>query len=193
MRSKNQVNSVTSMVTTQAIAIFAFVFMPGLITYVVPRTTIQLRRVNDHASAVITKHILLVVPIQTTTIESLMGVESRVTAEKTRRRLTREDRQRGRSLGTTFADGSVLLWGNGHKVQIQSNPDDAPVQAQRIQGFIDDPAAEPMMILATAPWTLTYLLGGILTGFTVLYVVGSFLAITRFLLQRIWGGDPKAK
>lgn len=50
---------------------------------------------------------------------------------------------------------------------------------------IEDPAAKPLVITANAPWMLTYVLGGIMTGLTVLYCVGATLAIIRFAIVAI--------
>ena len=178
-----------SAVITQAIALAVCLGIPLLVTWMAPRTTIQLRWIDGVPAADITKYVLLVAPLPTDRLEPLQQVESIVTAEKKRTHLTSEDKRRGRGLGTTFADGSLKLGGAGRECWIQSTPQSAPSQAETIQAFLDNPAAEPLAMTATAPWPLTYLLGGIMTGLATFYLVGVFLAISRWC----WKNRPLAR
>lgn len=174
-------NTFTSIVITQAIAIFGFVLVPMLITCMAPRTTIELRRVNDVAAAKITRHTLLFVPIHVTEIAPIVDAEGIVKGVK----YIRENRRKNQKAATQIPDGSVMLIGPENESRVQSTYEDAPVQAQLIKAFINNPAAAPQVITANAPWMLTYLLGGILTGFSVLYSVGAILAIARFFIVSI--------
>ncbi len=174
-------NALTSRVITQAIAIGIFVVVPILITFMVPRTTIQLRRFNEKSSAEVTWHTLLVIPLYWTRVEPLLDAEGIVNGAKS----IKEDRQRNRRAATQIADGSVQLIGPDQRIRVQSTYEQAPVQTQQIKAFIENPAAEPLMITANAPWMLTYVLGGVMTGFTILYCVGATIALARFLIMSI--------
>lgn len=171
-------STITSLIITQSIAILVFVLVPVVVTSMAPRTTIRLRRFNDRASAEVTRHTLLFVPLYTTTVEPLLDAESVVEGEKA----IKEDRQRNRKAATQIATGSVRLLGNDRETQVQSTYEDAPKQTQQIKAFIEDPSAESLTITAHAPWMLTYVLGGVMTGFAALYGIGSLLAIMRFLI-----------
>jgi hypothetical protein len=173
-------HTVKSILITQAIAIFGFVVVPAAVTFIAPRTTVELRRDEDHVSARITRHILLVIPFRTLTIEPVVEVESQVTAGKYGYS-TNSDRRRGRKVNQA-GDGSVWIIGRDSKCQVQSTPADAPVQAEQIRSFLENPAAEPVVITATAGWALTYLLGSAMTGLSALYCLGATLAVGRWLL-----------
>ena len=179
MRQKKSKSSFATICITQSIAILVFVLVPVLVTTMAPRSTVQLRRISDNVSAEVTRHALLYVPIYRTKVESLVDAESIIHGDK----YIKEDRTRNRRATTQIANGSVLLIGKDEKSEVQSTYDDAPVQTQLIKAFIDDPSAETAVITAKAPWMLTYVLGGVMTGLTVLYCVGAILAIARFLIM----------
>jgi len=176
----------TSIIITQAIAIFGFLVVPAAVTFVAPRTTIELQRREDHVSATITKHILLVVPIRKFTIESVVEAESHVVAAKYGYS-TNSDRLRGRKVEQA-ADGSIWIVGRDSKCQVQSTSTEASGQADQIKAFLDDPDAEPVVMTATAGWALTYLLGGAMTGLSALYCVGATLGAGRWLLNLMLPG-----
>ncbi len=178
-----QKNTWKTITITQAIAVLCFVLMPALITFVVPRTTIELRRVDGQASASITKHILLIVPFRQLTIDSVTEVESHVTSGKYGYS-NNNDRRRNRKVHMA-GDGSIWIKGRDAEYQVQSNPVDAPVQVEKIQVFLDNPTAEPFVLTATAGWAFTYLLGGVMTGLCALYCLGATLAVGRWLLRQM--------
>ncbi len=168
---------------TQAIAVVCFVILPAVVTFVVPRTTIEMQHSEGQATAEITKHVLLVVPIRQLTIAPVAEVESQVTGSRYGYS-TNSDRRRNRKVHMA-GDGSIWIIGRDAEYQVQSNPTDAPVQAEQIKAFLDNPAAEPFVLTATAGWAFTYLLGGVMTGLCALYCVGATLAVGRWLLRHM--------
>lgn len=186
MRHAQSKSTIRSLIITQSIAILVFVVVPVVVTFMAPRTTIRLRRSHDQVAAVVTRHTLLIVPLYTTTMEPLLDADSILQGEKA----IKEDRQRNRKATTQIATGSVRLTGNGQDTQVQSTYEDAPVQAQQIKAFIENPAAKTLTITANAPWMLTYVLGGVMTGFAALYGIGSLLAIMRFVITSMLPVGP---
>lgn len=176
-------HSFKSIVVTQSIAVFGFLIVPAAVTFIAPRTTIEMRRIDDHASARITKHILLFVPLRETAIERVEQVESHVRAAQYGYS-THSDRIRGRKTESA-ADGSLWIIGRDSKCQVQSTAADAPVQAAQIKAFLDNPAAEPLVMTSTAGWALTYLLGGAMTGLSALYCAGAACGVGRWLLSHL--------
>ena len=170
-----------SILITQGIAIFAFLVVPAFVTYMVPRTTIEMRRINDGASARIIQYLLLVIPCRLSTIEPVLTVECHVWSSR-EGYSTENDRIRKRKV-TMAGDGSISIIGGESKFQVQSTQDDAPLQAAKIQAFLNNPAAEPLIFTATAGWGLTYLLGGTMTALSGLYCAGVILAVGRGLLR----------
>jgi hypothetical protein len=173
--------TVKSFVITQAIAVLVFVLVPVGITAIVPRTMVELRHRDGGATARVTRHVLLVVPLPTSTIDGVTAVESHVREAK-RDYASRSDRREGRK-SNIAGDGSVWIIGGDAKAIVQSTPDDAPRQAEQIQAFLADSEAPPLVLTATAG-RLTYWLGGVLTFFAALYLVGATLATIRWLLRQ---------
>jgi hypothetical protein len=170
-----------SILITQGIAIVVFLVVPALVTYMVPRTTIEMRRINDGASARITQYILLVFPCRLNTIEPVVKVESHVRSSR-EGYSTENDRIRKRKV-TMAGDGSIWIIGRESKFQVQSTSTEAPLQAATIQAFLDSPAAEPLVLTTNAGWALTYLLGGTMTALSGFYCAGVILAVGRGLLR----------
>jgi hypothetical protein len=166
-----------SIMITQAIAVVGFVIVPGLVTWIAPRTTIQLATVNQQPKADVVKYIFLWVPYSHVTIAPLESARSIVTAAD--RHISREERRRGRT-GVLLADGSVLLAGGGQETQVQSTPTAAPLEAKEISAFIAAPESAPKLMTATAGWQMTYLLGGTMTALAAFYCLGACLAIVKW-------------
>lgn len=181
MGPDNSKNSLGSKVITQAIAIVGFVVVPTIVTLIVPRTNIELRGVKGQVSAEITTHALLYVPLFRSKVDPLLNAESHVQGSKH----IKEDRQRNRKASNQMATGSVELIGNPQNLKVESNPEDAPLQAEQIKTFIENPTEEPLLITVAPPWMLSWLLGGVMTGLAALYCVGATLAIARFLLLSV--------
>ncbi len=179
MRQDKSKSSFTTLVITQSIAILVFVLVPVLVTFMAPRSTIELRRFNGTVSAEVTRHTLLFVPIYRTLVEPLLDAQT-IRHES---RSIKKDRTRNRKAATQIADGSVLLIGKSGESKVQSTYDDAPIQTQQIKAFIEDSSADSVIITANAPWMLTYVLGGVMTGLTVLYCAGAILAIARYFIM----------
>ena len=174
-----------SQLITQSIALVVCLGVPAIVTWMAPRTTIHLQKVDELSIAEVTRYIFLVLPLPTVEIKPLQQAESIVTPEKKRTHLTSEDKRRGRKLGTTMADGSIKLIGKDRTYQVQSTPQAAPIQAKIINAFIADPEAAPLAMTATAPWPLTYLLGGIMTGLAAFYSLCLLLATIRWLWRNL--------
>ena len=174
--------TLASILITQAIAIIAFLVVPAVVTIFVPRTTILMRSNDDGASARITQYILLVIPCRLSTIDPVVTVESHVRSSR-EGYSTERDRLQRRKV-TMVGDGSILIMGRESKIRVQSTSTEAPLIAATIQAFLDNPAADPLVLTATAGWFLTYFLGGTMTALSGLYCAGTALAVGRGLLQQ---------
>lgn len=173
--------SLSSLAITQAIGIICFVLIPALVTFVVPRTTIELRSVDNAVEAVVTTHVFLFVPIWARTISPVTDVTSKVRADEYKADLDAQERRKG-TAHYRAGDGSILLTGANGTTQIQSTPEDAPKDAERIKGFLAAPSPQSIVITATAGWLFTYLLGGIMTGLAALFCGGATLAVLKSVL-----------
>ncbi len=182
-------STVQSIVVTQAIAIVCFVLVPATITFIVPRTTIELWRGENGVNAKVTRYCLLVVPAQIVNIAPLTDVYDKVTSSH-KRSATVAERRRGDRNGTWVAgDGAVYLASDSATCHVQSTPAEAPKLTAAIEAFVSKGEPATLQLSAAAYWQLTYLLGGVLTGLCALYLVGSCLAI----LQWCWSFAVPAK
>lgn len=177
-----------SIIITQAIAIFGFILVPAAVTFVAPRTTVEMRHIGDESSARVIKHIWLAIPFRETTIAPVLRVESHVKAAEYGYS-THSDRLRGRKVEKA-ADGSIRIIGRDSQCQVQSTPNDAPIEAEQMNAFLEKPASEPLVMTLTAGWLFTYLLGGAMTALSLLYCVGAALAVGRWLLCHIRPATP---
>ncbi len=177
MNAPTPPKTIGSILVTQAIAIFGCVVIPGLVTWIAPRTTITLSETNQQPTAAIVKYVFLAIPFDREVITPLESVKSIVTAAD--RHVSSEERRRGRR-GVLLADGSLLLSGGGREIQVQSTPTAAPREAQEISAFLAAQQREPRMLTATAGWPLTYLLGGAMTTLAAFYCLGASLATVKW-------------
>lgn len=167
-----------AILVTQIIAFSGCVIVPGLVTLIAPRSTIELKTINSQPVAEIKKHLFIVIPLFKKTISPLERVESIVTQED--RNISSEERRRGR-VGVLLADGSVLLSGGGEDCQIQSTPEAARRETKAIADFIATPANSSQTLTLTAGWQMTYLLGGTMTALAAFYCLGVVAAILKWL------------
>lgn len=166
-----------AILVTQIIAFSGCVIIPGLVTLIAPRSTVELKTINDQPAAEIKKHLFLIIPLFKTTISPLERVESIVTQED--RTISSKERRRGR-VGVLLADGSVLLSGGGEACQVQSTPEAARREAKAITDFIAAPSNSPPTLTLTAGWRMTYLLGGAMTALAAFYCFGVVAATLKW-------------
>ena len=78
----NSKKTFKTLLIDQSIASFVLVLVPAVVTFFMPRTTIEMQRNGGQASAKITKYILLVVPCRQLTVEPVEQAERHTTAGK---------------------------------------------------------------------------------------------------------------
>jgi hypothetical protein len=182
MNSPANSKTLRAVAVTQFIAFTGCVIVPGLVTLIAPRSTVELKAINDLPSAEIKKHLFLVIPLFKKTIAPLERAESIVTQED--RTISSEERRRGR-VGVLLADGSVLLSGGGEDCQVQSTPAAARQEAKAINEFIAAPRTSPQTLTLTAGWQMTYLLGGAMTALAMLYCLGVLASLLKWFVNLV--------
>lgn len=170
--------SLAGHIVTQAIAFVVFLVLPVVITLVVPLTTVEFEKSNSAATVTVHRYVLIFVPWQTTRIENVTRLRADITAEKIYRG-TAEERRKGQK-GTSYATGRVAIVSNGPEVKLEAAPDLAKAIVARFDHFVADQVAAPVSISVYASWSLSYVLGGVVTSLCALYVTGVVLAVLTF-------------
>lgn len=169
---------------TQAIAIICFVIVPGLVTLVAPRSTLEFRQSGDGVDVTVQRYVFLVVPWRTQIVAHATDIRADVT-ETTRYKDTRENRQKDRVGHTNLATGQVAILSAGPDVIVQAQPGLAEAIAAEFKAFAAAPSQTPVRRTVYASWVLTYVLGGVMTALCALYVVGASLAALKYILKKL--------
>lgn len=171
--------SLKSTIITQTIAAIVFVGVPILITLIAPFTNIALQKTGSTASVTITRYVLVFIPWQTRQVEQVKELRAEVKPEF-RYRNTAENRRMGRAGAVSHATGQIAIVSDGPDVIVQASPELAVETDARFERFLAEPNPAPVRISLYASWWLSYVLGGIATGFAALYLGGAFLAIVTW-------------
>lgn len=170
--------SLAGHIVTQAIAVAVFIVVPIVITLMVPLSTIEFRKSTPGTAVTVNRYVLIFVPWQTKRIENVTRLRADITAERTYRG-TAEERRKGQT-GTSYATGQVAILSNRPEVIVQAAPDLAKAIVTQFDQFVADRTATPVSTPVYASWSLSYVLGGVVTSLCALYVTGVVLAILTF-------------
>jgi hypothetical protein len=169
---------------TQAIAALVCIGVPLLVTYMAPVSVLEYRKSATGVDLRIVRYVLLFVPWRTQEIASVTSLRADVTKEF-RYKNTKENRMKDRVGHTNLATGQVAIVNAGPEVIVQAQPGLAEEIVAEFDAFAASANSEPIRRTVYASWSLTYLLGGAMTGLFALYVVGAALATLNFLRKRI--------
>ena len=170
--------SIKSIVITQAIAIVFFVLLPVLITFMTPITDVEINNSEQGTSVKVVRYILTFVPWKTEHISNVSGIRADITARK-RYADTSENRRKG-NVGVSVATGELVFITNDSEVKMQSDPELAEKTVKVFNEFVASKSPEPLKLTIYASWALSYILGGIATFLCGLYVFGAVVSIIKF-------------
>jgi hypothetical protein len=184
---------ITQVVITQAIAILVFVIVPVVLTLMAPLSNIEFRKSEAGISATVVRYTLMFIPWRTERFEQVTGIRADITEAK-RYQGTSEERRKGQK-GYRLATGQVAILHAGPKEAgpeeagpeaiVQADPDLARQIVKQFDDFKASESTGPLTFAVYASWSLSYILGGIATFFTALYILGAALAIVTFPLKRM--------
>jgi hypothetical protein len=204
---------ITQVVITQAIAILVFVIVPVVLTLMAPLSNIEFRKSELGISATVVRYTLMFIPWRTERFEQVTGIRADITEAK-RYQGTSEERRKGQK-GYRLATGQVAILHAGPKEAgpkeagpkeagpkeagpkeagpeeagpeaiVQADPDLAKQIVKQFDDFKASESTGPLTFAVYASWSLSYILGGIATFFTALYILGAALAIVTFPLKRM--------
>lgn len=170
----------TGVAITQAIAALVCIGVPLLVTFMAPVSVLEYRKAGEGVDVRIVRYVLLFVPWRTQDIANVREFRADVTKEF-RYKNTKENRMKDRVGHTNLATGQVAIVSTGPETIVQAQPGLAEEIVAEFNTFAASSDPAPVRRTVYASWSLTYILGGAMTGLCALYVVGAALATLNFL------------
>ena len=182
--------SFKSILITQAIASLVFVGVPILLTFMVPLTSLRFEKTQQGMEAKVDRYLLMVIPWKHEDLVGLEAVRADITAAK-RYRGTSEERRKGQK-GFRLATAQIVLACGGMESAIQADPELAKQVEKEFADFKQADGANELSYEIYASWWLSYVLGGIATGFAVLYIFGASVQIVLTMTKKLLGSTASA-
>jgi hypothetical protein len=160
------------------------VAFPGGVTWMAPATWIRFERGEEFVSSKSWTCVFFVVPFKTQQVEQVTSISSRERAGKTERQ-----REFGKTTKKTVnVDGEGFLQIHGaaeEMVEISVSPASLENAVRRSQDFLTSTKESSITMFVIANWKFGGIMGGILTIFTLLYVVGYTLGLLQWIGKSI--------
>lgn len=170
------------MVLQHVIVFLICVAFPGLVTLVAPASWLAFQRSGDVVSCTTRTCVFFVVPFKTQHVNQVTGIDRRERAGQTRRQ-----REHGRETNKYVdVDGEgflQILGANDQKAEVSVSPASLESVVGRSRDFLNSSDRDSTTIFAIANWKFGALMGGVLTSFTVLYVVGYSLSLLNMIFR----------
>jgi hypothetical protein len=160
------------------------VVFPGVTTFMAPATWLTFERSHEKVRCTTRTCVFFVVPFKTQAITEVTNVSERKLAGSTQR-----ERRFGRTTDKTIhvdGEGFLKIHGVGDQVvEVNVSPASLEVVVAKCNRFLISTELGSTTIFAIANWKFGAIMGGILTSFTALYVVGYSIEAMKWLLARI--------
>ena len=177
---------------TQLIRIVLFIIVPVLLTAMLPASWISLERGADgRVSATARTCVLFFIPWRTQRVADATSVEAktRVSDRSVSYRSSSNSRS---SRGTVHQDGEdeLSVLGLEGKFSIPISPASSEATKAKVQAFLDDDSQRNTWMFTIPNWKFGLGFCGLFALFSWLYIIGSTLAIVRFLTRKLRGTPP---
>ncbi len=157
------------------------VVFPGVVTMMAPATWLTFERIGDGVRCTTRTCIFFVVPYKVQQIEPVIEIGHRERAAR-----TVKQREFGRNTDKTVqVDGEGFLQLHGvddQLVEVSVSPASLGRVEATSNAFLKSTTEASKTIFAIANWKFGGLMGGVLTSFTVLYVVGYTLGFLKLIM-----------
>jgi regulator of protease activity HflC (stomatin/prohibitin superfamily) len=160
------------------------VVFPGAVTMMAPATWLKFERSGETVRCKTWSCMFFVVPFKIQQVDQVQEVTHRERASKTERQ-----REFGRTTNKTVnVDGEGFLQIHGPAdqiVEVSVSPASLKNVLRKVNEFINSTTESSTTIFAIANWKFGALMGGLLTLFTILYVVGYTLGFLQWIFTRV--------
>lgn len=177
--------SFKSILITQTIACLVFVGIPILLTYMAPLTSLRFDKTEQGVEAKVDRYLLMVIPWKHEDLVGVEAVRADITAAK-HYRGTSEERRKGQR-GYRLATAQIVLACGGMESAIQADPELAKQVEKEFADFKQADGVSELKYEIYASWWLSYVLGGVATGFAALYVFGASVQIVLSMTKKLLG------
>ena len=164
------------------------VVFPGAVTWNLPATWLNFTRSDEKVSCRASTCVFYVLPYRVERIDPVTKIDFREIASK-----TDTQREFGKSTNhTVVVEGKGYLKIHGideDMIEVQVSPANLKKVVQESNDFLNSPSAMSKTLFVIANWKFGGLMGGVLTMFTVLYVVGYSITVITSIFKfakRTW-------
>lgn len=169
------------MIGQHVIVFLICIVFPGLTTMFAPASWITLERSSGSVRCTTRTCAYFIVPYKTQHVENVTQVTHR---EKSGR--TEKQRQYGRTTDKVVhvdGEGFLQFHGDADKmIEVSVSPASLKNVDSKVDAFMSSTTDGSTTLFVIANWKFGAIMGGVLTCFTALYVVGYSLEILKFIL-----------
>ncbi len=183
------------MLLQHVIVFLICVVFPGAVTLMAPVTWMTFERSNEVVSCTTRTCMFFVVPFKTQQVNEVIGIGHRERAGKTERK-----REFGRTTDEIVhvdGEGFLQIHGADEKlIEVSVSPASLQTVSMKANDYLSSTEQTSVTIFAIANWKFGGLMGGVLTLFTLLYVVGYSLGSLKWLItnmMRCFAKQPRAE
>ena len=173
-----------AMFLQHAIVFLFCVVFPGLVTMMAPASWLTFTRSESGVSCTTRTCVFFIVPYKTQQVAQVTGIDHRDRAGRTERQ-----RKFGRTTTKKVhvdGEGFLQILGVGDQnAEVSVSPASLENVIAKANDFLTSTKEGSTTLFAIANWKFGGLMGGILTAFTILYVVGYTLGLLAFILAGI--------
>ena len=181
MQSYGNRPSLGGMLLQHLIVFLICVVFPGGVTLMAPATWLTFQRDVAGVSCRTRTCMFFVVPFKVQHVDQVTGISDRERSGRTERQ-----REFGRTTQKTVrvdGEGVLEIHGVGDQlIEVSVSPASLENVVDKAKDFLSSTKVGSTTLFAIANWKFGALMGGILTSFTVLYVIGYTLGFLKWIL-----------
>jgi len=169
-----------------ALLFVSCVGFPALTTWLAPVTWTTFTRHDGRVEMKAKVCLFFVLPFRHEAVAEVTGVDEHTIAG-TREKWTSGTADDQKEYITTESEGFLVVHGREQVARIAVSPANLSDVARQVSGFLNDPTAAQLPLFTVLNWKTSVVAGGILSLFTVLYLVG----LLSWLLPSSWQGNKR--
>ncbi len=181
MQARGNRPSLGWMLLQYLIVFLICVVFPGGVTLMAPATWINFERIGDRVSCTSRTCVFFIIPFKIQHVDQVTEVGHRERAGR-----TEQKREFGRTTKNKVhvdGEGFLQIHGVGDQIaEVSVSPASLESVVGKSNHFLTSTEEKSTTIFAIANWKFGGLMGGILTLFTLLYVVGYTLGAFKWIL-----------
>lgn len=170
------------MIMQHVIVFLICVVFPGGVTMMAPASWLTFARSQETVQCTTRTCVFFVVPFKTQHVENVTGISNRGRSATTKRE-TKLGRNTGKIIHVD-GEGFLQIHGVGDQLaEVSVSPASMESVMTRSEAFLSSTEEGSTTIFAIANWKFGAIMGGLLTSFTVLYVIGYTFGALKWILS----------